>query len=69
MVHVKGVADGIDIGEFPNAEEASNWAKLRYGNDLESVNPVYSTQATGIDPIWLLVFLLAIGLMSKRKGG
>lgn len=67
-VHIKGSAELIDIGEFPNADEANNWAKLRYGQDLESVTPILTTQATAIDPLWILVALLALALVTKKKG-
>lgn len=68
-VRIKNSQESIDIGEFPNIEEARNWAIVRYGSDLDSVTPVYTTEAKALDPAWILLGIVLLIAFTKKKGG
>lgn len=60
--------DGESIGvvQAIGIEEATNKAKFTYGTDVYVVRQ-YSTSTTSFDPIWILLALLLVAVLTKKR--
>lgn len=59
----------IPIGQFQTIQEAQAYADSQFGPGQSSVIQMFSTSATAIDPMWLLLGLVLLVVWANNNSG